>query len=43
MQITPEAGDIAPSFILPGTDGYLHALADLQGKTALVVFLRHLR
>jgi peroxiredoxin Q/BCP len=33
----PEAGDPAPSFTLPGSDGKTYSLADYQGKKAVVV------
>ena len=33
----PQAGDAAPAFSLPGSDGATHALADFKGKKAVVV------
>jgi len=33
----PQAGDDAPAFSLPGSDGAMHTLADFKGKKAVVV------
>jgi peroxiredoxin Q/BCP len=33
----PQAGDAAPAFSLPGSDGATHALADFKGKKAVVL------
>ena len=33
----PQAGDAAPAFSLPGSDGATHALADFAGKKAVVL------
>jgi peroxiredoxin Q/BCP len=33
----PEAGDEAPSFTLPGSDGKTYSLADYRGKRAVVL------
>jgi peroxiredoxin Q/BCP len=33
----PKVGDHAPAFTLPGSDGKVHALADYQGKSAVVL------
>jgi peroxiredoxin Q/BCP len=33
----PQAGDAAPAFSLPGSDGAAHALADFKGKKAVVL------
>jgi peroxiredoxin Q/BCP len=33
----PQAGDAAPAFSLPGSDGATHSLADFKGKQAVVV------
>ena len=33
----PQAGDAAPAFSLPGSDGATHTLADFKGKKAVVV------
>jgi thioredoxin-dependent peroxiredoxin len=32
-----QAGDAAPAFSLPGTDGATHTLADFKGKKAVVL------
>lgn len=32
-----EAGDTAPDFALPGSDGKVHRLADHRGKRAVVL------
>jgi thioredoxin-dependent peroxiredoxin len=32
-----KAGDTAPGFSLPGTDGKTHALKDFQGKQVVVL------
>ncbi|WP_445359155.1 peroxiredoxin family protein [Microbulbifer sp. ANSA005] len=32
-----EVGEIAPNFTLKGSDGQTHTLADLQGKSAVVI------
>ena len=32
-----QAGDPAPAFSLPGSDGATHTLADLKGKKAVVL------
>lgn len=32
-----QAGDLAPAFTLPGSDGATHALADFTGKRAVVL------
>lgn len=32
-----KAGDMAPAFSLPGSDGKTHALADHKGKQAVVL------
>jgi peroxiredoxin Q/BCP len=34
---SPQAGDVAPAFSLPGSDGATHALADFKGKQAVVL------
>jgi peroxiredoxin Q/BCP len=34
---SPGAGDEAPAFSLPGSDGATHTLADLKGKRAVVL------
>ena len=33
----PQAGDAAPAFSLPGSDGAAHSLADFKGKKAVVL------
>jgi thioredoxin-dependent peroxiredoxin len=33
----PEAGDRAPDFALPGSDGRTHRLADFVGRTTVVL------
>jgi peroxiredoxin Q/BCP len=33
----PQAGDAAPAFSLPGSDGATHTLADFTGKKAVVL------
>jgi peroxiredoxin Q/BCP len=33
----PKVGDRAPAFSLAGSDGKVHALADYQGKSAVVL------
>jgi peroxiredoxin Q/BCP len=33
----PQAGDPAPAFSLPGSDGATHTLADFKGKKAVVL------
>ena len=33
----PKAGDVAPDFKLPGSDGKTYSLADFKGKKAVVV------
>lgn len=33
----PQAGDAAPAFSLPGSDGATHTLADFKGKKAVVL------
>ena len=33
----PQAGDQAPAFSLPGSDGATHSLAEFKGKRAVVV------
>jgi len=33
----PEVGDLAPPFTLKGSDGKTYALADLKGRTTVVV------
>ena len=33
-----EAGDAAPAFSLPGSDGRTHRLADYKGKWVLIEF-----
>ena len=33
----PQAGDAAPAFSLPGSDGATYALADFKGKKAVVL------
>ena len=33
----PDAGDAAPAFTLPGSDGKTYSLADFQGKQAVVI------
>jgi peroxiredoxin Q/BCP len=32
-----KAGDVAPDFALPGSDGATHKLSDLKGKRAVVL------
>ena len=32
-----QAGDVAPAFSLPGSDGAVHSLADYAGKKAVVL------
>lgn len=32
-----EAGDLAPDFSLPGSDGRTHRLSDYRGKRAVVI------
>jgi peroxiredoxin Q/BCP len=32
-----KAGDVAPDFALPGSDGASHKLSDLKGKRAVVL------
>jgi len=32
-----EAGDVAPDFALPGTDGKTHRLSEYRGKRAVVI------
>ena len=31
-------GDVAPAFSLPGSDGKVHTLADLKGKTVVLAW-----
>ena len=33
----PQAGDTAPAFSLPGSDGATHTLAEFKGKKAVVL------
>jgi peroxiredoxin Q/BCP len=33
----PKAGDVAPDFSLPGSDGKTHKLAEFKGKKAVVL------
>jgi peroxiredoxin Q/BCP len=33
----PDAGDPAPAFTLPGSDGKSYSLADFKGKRAVVI------
>ncbi len=33
-----KAGDQAPAFSLPGSDGKTHSLADLKGKTVVLAW-----
>ena len=33
----PQAGDAAPAFSLPGSDGATHTLAEFKGKKAVVL------
>ena len=33
-----EAGDMAPAFELPGTDGQTHRLADYAGRTVVLAW-----
>jgi cytochrome oxidase Cu insertion factor (SCO1/SenC/PrrC family) len=33
----PDAGDVAPAFSLPGSDGSTYTLADFKGRKAVVV------
>jgi peroxiredoxin Q/BCP len=33
----PQAGDAAPAFSLPGSDGTTHTLAEFKGKKAVVL------
>jgi peroxiredoxin Q/BCP len=33
----PDAGDVAPAFTLPGSDGTTYSLADFKGDRAVVV------
>ena len=33
-----KAGDIAPAFSLPGSDGKTHSLAELKGKTVVLAW-----
>jgi len=33
-----KAGDIAPAFSLPGSDGKTHSLAELEGKTVVLAW-----
>lgn len=35
--VGPQAGDAAPAFSLPGSDGTTHTLADFKGKKAVVL------
>ena len=32
------AGDVAPPFTLPGTDGKTHSLSDYKGKTVVLAW-----
>ena len=34
---TPDAGDVAPPFTLPGSDGTTYTLADFKGDRAVVI------
>ena len=34
---TPEVGDIAPAFTLPGSDGKMHSLSDHLGRRPVVL------
>ena len=34
----PDAGDPAPDFSLPGSDGQTHTLEDLRGRYVVVAF-----
>ena len=36
-QVRLDAGDPAPDFALPGTDGKQHRLSDYRGKRAVVI------
>jgi thioredoxin-dependent peroxiredoxin len=36
-QVRLEAGDSAPDFVLPGSDGKTHRLSDHRGKRAVVI------
>jgi peroxiredoxin Q/BCP len=36
-QVRLEAGDMAPDFALPGSDGTTHRLSDYRGKRAVVI------
>ena len=33
-----QVGDVAPEFVLAGSDGNTHSLADLRGKYVVVAF-----
>ena len=35
---TLKAGDVAPAFTLPGSDGKTHRLADYKGKTVVLAW-----
>jgi peroxiredoxin Q/BCP len=36
-QVRLEAGDAAPDFALPGSDGRMHRLSDYRGRQAVVI------
>jgi hypothetical protein len=35
---TLKAGDVAPAFALPGSDGKIHRLSDYKGKTVVLAW-----
>ena len=36
--VGPKVGDPAPAFALPGSDGAVHKLSDLKGKTVVLAW-----
>jgi len=38
VELKVKAGDMAPAFELPGTDGQTHKLSDYKGKTVVLAW-----